>query len=123
MDKTLQHYRIYCWLNMAWYGFLCFIGFTGLFLSRTADSEVLPPESRNVFQVACFSLVGMGVCFGLANLSLIRQPKSPKSHLAHFINICLGISTCVLAPYCIWLALRWQSPEVKAYFDQPEFKL
>jgi hypothetical protein len=123
MDKTLQHYRIYCYLNLAWYAFLCFLGFTGLFLARSADPEVLPPESRGVFQLACFGLVVMGVGFGLANLSLMRQPKNPKAHLAHFVNICLGISTCLLAPYCIWLAIRWQKPEVKALFDQQDFKL
>ena len=123
MDKTLKHYRFYSWLNMAWYAFLCLLGFTGLFFARTADPVALPPESRDVFQKACFALVVMGVVLGLGNLSLMRMPKTPKSHLAHFINICLGISTCVLAPYCIWLAIRWQSPEVKSYFDQPEFML
>ena len=123
MEKTLKHYQIYCWLNCAWYGFLCFWGFAGLALARTADSEALPEDSRGIFQAASFVLVVMGVGFGLANLSLMRQPKTPKAHLAHFINICIGISTCLLAPYCIWLAIRWQSPDVKAYFDQQEFKL
>lgn len=108
---------------MAWYAFLCFLGFAGLFLSRTADPEVLPPENRGVFQIASFALVVMGVVFGLTNLSLMRQPRSPKAHLAHFVNICLGISTCLLAPYCIWLAMRWQQPDLKAYFDQQDFKL
>ena len=123
MEKTLQHYQIYCWINTAWYGFLCFLGFAGLALARTADPDVLPSESQGVFQFACFALVVMGVGFGLANLSLMRQPKTPKAHRAHFINICLGISTCLLAPYCVWLAIQWQKPEVKAHFDQQDFSL
>ena len=86
MEKTLKHYQIYCWINTAWYGFLCFLGFAGLALARTADPDVLPSESQGVFQFACFALVVMGVGFGLANLSLMRQPKTPKAHLAHFIN-------------------------------------
>ena len=123
MDKTLRHYRIYCWLNMAWYAFLCFIGFAGLLLARAADPEVLPVESRGTFQMASLALVVMGVVFGLANYSLMRQPRTQQAYLAHLINICLGISTCILAPYCIWLGLQWQKPEVKAYFDKQDFSL
>jgi hypothetical protein len=71
-------------------------------------------------------LIGMAVygwIFFTLTLVYMKPVRTSKWWLGALINICCGISTCILTPFCIQLALKWNSKEVKDYFSHHSFEL
>jgi hypothetical protein len=125
IDKTLRAYRFYCWLNVVWYvligsfGMGCFI-FGG---QLSIDIDGVSVERVTLLRNSGLILAIIGLVFGVGSVLLMRQRSTEKTWLFHFLNICLGITTCCLSPFCIWLAIRWNSKEIKDYFARAKFEL
>jgi hypothetical protein len=85
--------------------------------------DVIPDDQ---IPMLCGTLIGMaayGWIFFVVTLFLMKPVRSHKWWLGAFINICLGVSTCCLAPICIPMAIKWNSQEVKDYFTKPSFEV
>ncbi|MBS1702521.1 MAG: hypothetical protein JST12_12720 [Armatimonadetes bacterium] len=89
----------------------------------TVDLSQIPPD-----QIAMLrgSLIFLGIYSWILfamNLAILKPQRTHKWWMGAFINICVGISTCCLAPLCIPLAIKWNSKEVREYFNPVSFDL
>jgi hypothetical protein len=114
-ESTLKAYRFYVWLNVVWY--LCVAGF-GIFTIVMSNSLAANPiEGQELptdfLRGAGMLLIGISIVFGILAIGVLKQPVNEKTWMVHFVNICMGITTCCLAPFCIWMAIRWNSPEFR----------
>ena len=123
MQQTLKLYRAYCILNVIWYVVVGGLGVAGILLAKSADPELLPPDQGQILRLCGIILILIAVVFGTATVKLMQLPRTPTTYTAHFVNICLGLTTCLLTPLCLYLAIQWQKPELRAHFEQESFKL
>jgi hypothetical protein len=86
------------------------------YLQQQAADEQTTQIVVAFVQWAGWSLVGVGLVFGLAALTLPHAPDNRKTWIAHLVHICFGATSCVLAPLCVPLLIAWFRPEVKGYF-------
>lgn len=121
VESALKLYRIYCILNLVWYALLILTSITlVLFLrSGTLDLSQIPADQIQLLNGCLIFLAAYSWILFAVTLTLMKPVRTSKWWLGAFFNICVGISTCFLAPLCIPLALRWNSPTVKAYFATP----
>lgn len=125
VERTLKLYRIYCYVNLIWYGVTSLGSITlVLFLRQTTlDLSALPPEQLTLLNGLLVFLAAVCWIFFALTLGVMKPSRTKKWWLGGFLNICLGISTCCLAPLCIPLAIMWSNPDFKRYFEPASFDL
>ena len=125
VERVLKQYRIYCYINLAWYALLILLCITSVLTikSGTPNPDILPEDQIPMIRGTLVGLAIYGWIFFVLTLFLMKPVRSSKWWLGAFINICLGVSTCCLAPFCIPMAIRWNSKEVKDYFNQQSFEI
>lgn len=121
MTKILRFYDLYIWMNLVWYLLVLFIGVTAVRIQLPAEDFTPPVIATMRVGGAMLIMIGV-ICFGLS-LKLKNPERTKAGWTAAFINICFGISTCLLTPFCIFLALAWNREEFKAEFIQEKFQL
>jgi uncharacterized protein YacL len=121
-DQILKAYRIYCWINVVWYCGIVFLGSFSLALYQMVDLD-LPRESIIQLNISSILTIALGFVFGIVTIRMMRQPITYKNWVWHYVNICLGITTCCLAPYCLWLAMRWNDKEFRNSLGTEGFQL
>jgi hypothetical protein len=89
----------------------------------TPNQEILPEDQIPMFRWALIGMAAYGWTFFALTIFLMKPVRNNKWWLGAFINICLGVTTCCLAPYCLPLAINWNSKEVKNYFDPQSFDI
>ena len=114
-------YRAYCWLNVVWYAVILVLGVFSVRLAKANAADL--GEQASILISSGYLLMALGIVFGAFALWFLTVPLKKTPHIAHMVNICLGISTCCLAPFCIYLALQWQKPEVLEFFQRQDFDL
>ena len=124
VERALKQYRIYCFINLAWYALVILLGITMVLVLKngTPNPETIPEEQIGSLRVVSACLAGYGWIFFLLTVFLMKPVRTSKWWLGAFLNICFGISTCCLAPLCIPMAISWNSKEVKDYFSKPSFE-
>lgn len=125
VERALKQYRIYCFINLAWYALLIIlcIGMSLFLKSGTPNPDVLPDDQIPSFRATLVGMAIYGWIFFALTLFLMKPVRTHKWWLGAFINILLGVSTCCLAPLCIPMALRWNSKEVREYFNHHSFEI
>lgn len=125
VDLALKQYRFYCFINLAWYAIFILLCIFSLFILKTGspNPEILPEEQVSTFRVILLGAAIYGWIFFAVTMFLMKPVRSHKWWLGAYINICLGITTCCLAPLCIPMAIKWNSKEVKDYFSSQPFEL
>lgn len=81
------------------------------------DLDIPPDQMTLMGRTFVFMAVYSWVMF-VAVLYLMKPVRTMKWWTGAFINICLGVTTCCLAPFCIPVAINWNREEVKKYFDE-----
>lgn len=119
LTKTLKRHRTYVLLNMGWYalyvGFLTLVFLAGLpQLAGQLDANAISQIGWLLKGVAVF-----GILMFMFNLYLLTPQYDIKWWTLAFVNIGFGVSTCILAPYCIILGQQWNADEIKAAFNVP----
>lgn len=123
LPQALKSHRTYIYINLAWY-----VGFIGLmalgmfaalpWLGRQPDSGF----STEVMATLGWTIKGMtiyGIVMFAGNFYLLTPQFNPKWWTLALVNIGLGMTTCVLAPFCFKLASEWNQPDVKQRFGVP----
>jgi hypothetical protein len=87
------------------------------------NPELLPEDQISNLRLTFFGTAVYGWIFFTVTLFMIKPVRNRRWWLGAFINICVGISTCCLAPFCIPLAIKWNSPDVRDYFNRQSFEL
>ena len=124
IERALKQYRLYCYINLAWYALLIVlcIGMALFLRGGTPDPDTLPAEQVPAIRNTLIGMAAYGWIFFAATLFMMKPVRTHKWWLGAFINVCLGVSTCCLAPFCIPLAIKWNSKEVKDYFEKHTFE-
>jgi hypothetical protein len=122
--QALSHHRTYIYVNLAWYvGFIGLMA-VGMFVSLPwlgAQPDVdMSPEVLTSLGWGIKGLTIYGVVMLAFNLYLLTPLYNAKWWTLALVNIGLGMTTCVLAPFCFKLATEWNHPEVKQAFGVPQ---
>ena len=125
VERALKQYRIYCIINLTWYALLILLCITMIVLLRGGSPA---PDVLLNDQIPSFrgTLIGMAVyawIFFAVTLFVMKPVRTHKWWVGAMVNICIGISTICLAPLCIMMAIRWNSKEVKDYFNPSSFEV
>ena len=125
VERALKQYRFYCFINLAWYALLIVLCIGSLMYLKqgSPNPDTIPEDQVSTLRI---TFIGMGAyawVFFLVTYFLMKPVRTSKWWLGAFINICLGITTCCLAPICIPMAIQWNSEEVKDYFNKQSFEL
>ncbi len=125
VERALKQYRIYCFINLAWYALLIILCITMVLVLKngTPDPEVLPQDQVASIRGTLVWLAAYAWIFFALTLFMMKPVRTTKWWLGAFINILLGVSTCCLAPLCLPMAVRWNSKEVREYFSNPSFEI
>ena len=123
VERTLKLYRIYCYINLIWYALLSLGSITMvLFLRMTSiDLSQVPADQMTLLNNSLIFLAIVSWIFFATTLSVMKPVRTRKWWLGGFMNICLGVTTCCLAPFCLPLAFMWNAPEFKAHFNPASF--
>ena len=120
LQRTLRLYKVYIGLNLLWYTLIFILGVISFQI-------VLDPNdlayADGVLKVSGVILILIGALFFLLTLLTSKPKRNQAGWMTAFINICLGITSCLLTPFCIYLAIQWNHPEFKSEFLQQEFQL
>jgi len=114
---VLLAYRWYCYLSIGLSGLIALLATAGFVLGQYAPIKPEPATQLKNLSLFLFVISAGMIYF---SLRVLKLPRNRTTYGAHLTNIAVGISTCVLAPFCIWLLLEWLKPEVKSYFESPE---
>lgn len=125
VERALKQYRIYCFINLAWYALLILLCITMVLLIKNGspNPDILPEDQIAGLKWFFIGMAVYGWIFFALTLMYMRPTRTMKWWLGAFLNICFGIGTCILAPFCIHLALKWNSKEVREYFSQHSFEI
>lgn len=120
-QKILRLYDFYVWLNLVWYGLIFLLGVLAIRVQLPPDDfdELAQRTLRICGGVFCL----IGVIFFGISMKLKSPERTKAGWMIAFINICLGISTCILAPFCIFLAMKWNQVEFRDEFIRETFEL
>jgi hypothetical protein len=125
--KAVHWYKVYCYcfsaLNFytAWHGYqlvrdpLSVVYGYKVLRENAVDQATTDILATSVRTVG-WSLLAMGLVFGITAFSLPLAPDNRKTWTAHLVHILFGATSCVLAPLCVPLFFAWLKPEVKEYF-------
>ena len=123
IEKVLKSYRWYCYLSVGFSCFVMAIATAGYLLGRFAPIDPEPAESlKNMGGLLFF----VSIVLVFFSLRVLRLKRTRWAYIEHMTNIALGVTTNILAPFCLGLLMEWMTPEVRAYFEnptQPEFDL
>ena len=125
--KAVVWYKVYCHLfallnfYTAWHGLKVARDPHALILDVRPLRELAVDQETtqivaNAVAMVGWSLVAMGVAFGVAAFSLPHAPDNKKTWVAHLVHIVFGATSCVLTPLCLPLLFAWLKPEVKEWF-------
>ena len=125
--RAIVWYKVYCYCFSALNFYTAFHGLKivrdpyGVVNSVPQLSEQAVDQQTTEIVVTAVSSVGwsllaMGVVFGLTAFSLPYAPDNRKTWVAHLVHIIFGATSCVLTPLCVPLLIAWLKPEVKAWF-------
>lgn len=125
VEQALKRYRLYCFVNLAWYALLILLCITFVLLLKggSPNPEILPEDQVASMRWTLIFMLVYSWVFFVITLYLMKPVRTAKWWMGALINICLGISTCCLAPLCIPMAIQWNSKEVKDYFQPRSFEL
>jgi hypothetical protein len=125
VERAIKQYRVYCYINLAWYALLIIlcIGMAIALKDGNPAPDVLPEDQIPTLRGTMVGMAIYGWIFFALTLFLMKPVRTTKWWMGSFINICLGVSTCFLAPFCIPMAIRWNSKEVRDHFNQQSFEI
>lgn len=121
LQRTLRLYQVYIGLNLIWYALIFILGVISFQIVLPQDPELA--NADGVLKVSGVILILIGALFFLLTLLTSKPKLNQAGWMTAFINICLGITSCILTPFCIYLAIQWNHPEFKSEFLQQEFQL
>jgi hypothetical protein len=121
IERNLRFYDFYIWLNLVWYVCILFLGVSAIRVQL--PPEEFPPAVVATMRGGGFILCLIGIVCFILSLKLKNPERTKSGWTIAFMNICFGISTCILAPFCIFLALEWNREEFKREFIQEKFEL
>jgi hypothetical protein len=123
-EKVFRIYRIYLWINLIWYALVFLLGITVLYaLGILLGDFDLQSSTSLTLLFGGLLLITTAIIFGLANFRFLKKRLESSTWLFHYLNILFGISSFILAPLCLWLAIRWNDPAVKKHFTEQKFEL
>lgn len=125
VERALKQYRLYCFINLVWYALLILLCITMVLVLKNGspNPDVIPEDQISTLRGVLVGFAAYAWVFFVVTLFLMKPVRTNKWWMGAFINICFGISTCILAPLCIPMAITWNSKEVKAYFNQQSFEI
>lgn len=82
-------------------------------MAAQLEIDYVPIE---MIQPAGKAFLPVGILFGIGMIILPFLPKTPKMWQGHLLNIALGLTSCCLTPFCLYLMLRWLKPDVRQMF-------
>lgn len=119
VEQALKLYRIYCYLNLVWYALLILVSVTLVLFLRTGTvdlSAVSPDQIQTLYGSLIFLAAYSWVFFALT-LFVMKPVRTSKWWVGAYFNIIVGAFSCCLVPLCFPLAVKWNSKEVREYFN------
>jgi hypothetical protein len=92
IERALKQYRIYCFINLAWYALLIVLCIGSLIYLRQGNPspEALSDDQLPALRTTFIGMAAYAWIFFLATYFLMKPVRSGKWWLGAYINICLG---------------------------------
>jgi hypothetical protein len=114
---VITGFTVYAILTAVLMLFLVGIGLLLIFMPASAFQGEPPDE------VAMMRFVGgiytvMGLVLSLPFVVAPFLPRKGWVWIYNMVLICLGFTSCLTLPFCIWMLVLWLKPETKWYYGR-----